>query len=90
MPTYKVVLFHSISDIPQQQYMNEQKRAIQNSISNLEVEVADSTDFRLALYSSIPNRMPAVLILKDGARMQIKHAKLGHPEAVNWIRAVTQ
>lgn len=90
MPSYKVVLFHDISNVPQQQYMTEQMNAIKNSFPDLTVELANSTDSRLALYSNISQRMPCIMVFKDNARMQVKHAKLQHPEAINWIRTFTQ
>lgn len=90
MPTYKVVLFYDTTDVPQQQYMKEQMNAIKNSLPELSVELAPSTDFRLALYSTIPQRMPCIMIFKNDARMQTKHAKLQHPEAINWIRSRIQ
>ena len=88
MPTYKIVLFHDISDIPQQQYMNEQKNAIINSFPDVTVELANSADPRLALYSNISQRMPCIMVFKGEARMQVKHEKLGHPEAINWVRSL--
>lgn len=90
MPSYKVVLFHDVSDIPQQQYMKEQQEAIKNLLPEITVELVDSTDPRLALYSTIAQRMPCVMIFKDNARMQVKHAKLQHSEAINWIRSRVQ
>jgi hypothetical protein len=86
MAQYKVVLF---SDSISQQYMTEQQEAINNALPTLETELANSDDARLALYSTTPTRMPAILILKDNARMQIRHAKLSHTDAINWISART-
>jgi len=85
MATYSVVLFYAESDDTQQQYMTEQQSAIQKAHPTLSVEVVSSTDSRLSLYGKYPERTPCILILKNGARMQAKHAKLQHTEAINWI-----
>lgn len=90
MPTYSLVLFYDISNIPQKLYMEEQRRAIVNSFPDLTVEVVDSTDVRLSLYSTTPQRVPCLMIFKNNARMQTKHAKLQHSEAINWVRAFIQ
>lgn len=82
MPTYKVVLF---SDSIHQQYMIEQEQAIKKATPQVETELAESTDSRLALFSNTPQRMPCIMIFKDGARMQTKHAKRSHSEIVNWV-----
>lgn len=85
MPTYKCVLF---SDSIHQQYMIDQELAINNAIPQVATEQATHEDARLALFSTTPTRMPALLILKDGARMQIKHAKRSHEEIVAWIQSI--
>ena len=85
MPNYKVVLF---SDSIHQQYMIDQELAINDALPEVSTEQADYTDSRLALYSPTPTRMPALLVLKDGARMQIKHAKRTHEEIVTWIQSI--
>jgi len=87
MPTYKVVLFHDVANIPEKQYMSEQKNAIQNSLPSLTVELANSGDARLAKYTTNPTRMPCIIVFKDDARMAVKHAKLKHPDVINWIKA---
>lgn len=89
MPTYSVVIFYDKTNIPQKQYMTEQHHAIKNTFPNLTTELTDSDDSRLTLYSTLPQRMPALMVFKDGARMQTKHAKIAHTEAINWIRALT-
>jgi hypothetical protein len=85
MPSYKVVLF---SDSIHQQYMIDQELAINNALPQVTTEQATHEDARLALYSTIPTRMPALLVLKDGARLQIRHAKRGHDEIVTWIKSI--
>ena len=76
------------SDSIHQQYMIDQEQAINNAIPQVATEQATHEDARLALYSTTPTRMPALLILKDGARMQIKHAKRSHEEIVTWIQSI--
>jgi hypothetical protein len=83
MPNYKVVLF---TDSVHQQYMTEQQQAINSSLPDLPVEVVDYTDSRFAAFSD-KNRVPCIMIFKDEARMQTKHSKLSHSEALNWITA---
>ena len=85
MPSYKVVLF---SDSLTQQYMSEQEQAINISIPEVTTELAGSDDARLALYSKTPTRMPCLMIFKDGARMQTKHAKRDHNQVVTWIKTI--
>lgn len=85
MPSYKCVLF---SDSIHQQYMIDQELAINDALPDVTTEQADYTDSRLALYSTTPTRMPCLMIFKDGARMQIKHAKRGHDEIVTWIQSI--
>ena len=85
MPTYKVVLF---SDSIHQQYMNEQQRAINNALPEVTTEVANHEDSRLALYAKHPTRMPCIMIFKDDARMQSRHAKRSHDEIVAWIQSI--
>ena len=87
MPTYKVVLF---SDSIHQQYMNEQQRAINNALPEVATETANHEDSRLALYAKHPTRMPCIMIFKDDARMQVKHARRGHDEIVTWVRSCVQ
>ena len=85
MPTYKCVLF---SDSIHQQYMIDQELAINLAIPQVATEQATHEDARLALYSTTPTRMPALLILKDGAKMQTQHAKRSHEEIVAWIQSI--
>jgi hypothetical protein len=85
MPNYKCVLF---SDSIHQQYMIDQELAINDALPDVTTEQADYTDSRLALYSTTPTRVPALIVFKDGARMQIKHAKRGHDEIVTWIQSI--
>jgi hypothetical protein len=85
MPSYKVVLF---SDSIHQQYMINQEQAINLALPQVATEQATHEDARLALYSTTPNRVPALLVLKDGARMQVKHAKRSHEEIVAWIQSI--
>ena len=85
MPSYKLVLF---SDNINQQYMSEQKKAIENAIPSLVTELSDSDDSRLALYAKHPNRMPCLMLFKDDARMQSRHTKRSHEEIINWIKTI--
>ena len=85
MPNYKIVLF---SDPVTTQYMKEQEQAINNAIPNITTEQATHEDSRLQLYSNKSSRMPCLIIFKDGAKMQIKHAKRNHSEIISWIKYV--
>jgi len=76
------------SDSIHQQYMIDQELAINLAIPQVATEQATHEDARLALYSTTPTRMPALLILKDGAKMQTKHAKRSHEEIVTWIQSI--
>lgn len=76
------------SDSIHQQYMIDQERAINLALPEVTTEQAEYTDSRLALYSPTPTRVPAIIIFKDGARLQVKHAKRGHDEIVTWIKAI--
>ena len=81
MPNYKVVLF---TDSIHQSYMNTQKEAIENALPDVSIELVDYTDSRLSLYGN-SQRVPCIMIFKDGQRMQSRHSKLSHAEAINWI-----
>ena len=83
MPNYKVVLF---TDSIHQQYMTEQQEAIKKAFPDLTVELVDYTDSRFALYGT-KQRVPCIMTFKGDARMQSKHAKLQHVEAVAWVRS---
>ena len=67
--------------------MIEQQEAINNAISTVTSELVDNTDSRLAHFST-KQRVPCVMIFKDGARMQSKHSKIAHHEMINWIKGV--
>jgi hypothetical protein len=90
MAIYKAVFFYDVNDSTQQQYMTEQMNATKNSLPDLAVELVDSNDPRLALYSSKGSRVPCIMIFKGDARMQAKHAKLSHEVAINWIQSRVQ
>jgi len=85
MPSYKCVLF---SDSVTKQYMIDQELAINHALPDVTTEQASSDDSRLALYSKIPTRMPCLMIFKDGARMQTKHAKRDHDQIITWIKTI--
>ena len=85
MPSYKCVLF---SDSVTKQYMIDQELAINHALPDVVTEQAEANDARLALYSKTPTRMPCLMIFKDGARMQTKHAKRDHDQIVTWIKTV--
>lgn len=68
--------------------MIDQELAINLALPQVTTEQADYTDSRLALYSPTPTRVPCLMIFKDGARMQVKHAKRGHDEIVTWIQSI--
>jgi len=76
------------SDSIHQQYMIDQELAINLALPQVTTEQADYTDSRLALYSPTPTRVPAIIIFKDGARLQVKHAKRGHDKIVTWIQSI--
>lgn len=90
MATYKAVFFYDVNDPTQQQYMTEQMNATKNSLPDLAVELVDSNDSRLTLFSAKGSRVPCIMIFKGGARMQAKHAKLQHDAAINWIQSRVQ
>jgi len=68
--------------------MIKQEQAINLALPQVTTEQAKSDDSRLALYSKTPTRMPCLMIFKDGARMQTKHAKRDHEEIVTWIKSI--
>ena len=84
MSTYSVLIF---TDSVHKQYMTEQQKAIDNAISKVTSELVNHTDSRHAHFST-KQRVPCVMIFKDGARMQAKHSKISHDEMINWIKGV--
>ena len=89
MPSYKVILFRSDDDTTQQQYLNIQASAISNALPDVEIEQAVASDVRFKRFSPKAPRCPALVLLKDGARVRARHAKISHDEAVAWVREVT-
>jgi len=84
MTTFKIVLF---TDSVHQQYMMEQEQAINNALPDITTELVDYTDSRLALYST-KQRVPCIMIFKNDARMQSKHSKISHADAITWITSL--
>lgn len=89
MPSYKVLLFSGVDDTMQQQYMNLQGEAITNALPHVEIEQALSNDSRFRKLSKKAPRTPALVLLKDGARVRARHSKISHDEAVRWVREAT-
>ncbi len=81
MPNYKVVLF---TDSIHQSYMTSQKEAMKKALPDLSIELVDHTDSRLTLFAT-SKRVPCIMIFKEDARMEAKHAKLSHADATNWV-----
>jgi hypothetical protein len=90
MPTYKIVLFADDSQPTQVQYMKNQKKAIEDAIPDLVVEEANQNDARLKRHSkqARANRLPAILVLKDDFKVQIKNFKLDNSQVIAWIKGI--
>jgi hypothetical protein len=90
MPTYKIVLFADDSQPTQVQYMKNQKKAIEDAIPDLVVEEANQNDARLKRHSlrSRANRLPAILVLKDDFKVQIRNFKLDNSQVIAWIKGI--
>ena len=65
----------------------EQEQAINNALPDITTELVDYTDSRLALYST-KQRIPCIMIFKNDARMQSKHSKISHADAITWITSL--
>jgi len=90
MPTYKIVLFADDSQPTQVQYMKNQRKAIEDAIPDLVVEETNQNDPRLKRYSlrSRANRLPAILVLKDDFKVQIRNFKLDNSQVIAWIKGI--
>ena len=90
MPTYKIVLFADDSQPTQIQYMKNQKKAIEDAIPDLVVEEANQNDARLKRHSkqARANRLPAILVLKDDFKVQIRNFKLDNSQVIAWIKGI--
>jgi hypothetical protein len=90
MPTYKIVLFADDSQPTQVQYMKNQRKAIEDAIPALVVEETNQDDPRLKRYSlrSRANRLPAILVLKDDFKVQIRNFKLDNSQVIAWIKGI--
>ena len=91
MPTYKIVLFADESQPTQVQYMKNQRKAIEEAIPDLVVEEANQNDARLKRHSkqARANRLPAILVLKDDFKVQIRNFKLDNSQVIAWIKGIT-
>jgi len=90
MQTYKIVLFADDSQPTQVQYMKNQKKAIEDAIPDLVVEEANQNDARLKRHSkqARANRLPAILVLKDDFKVQIRNFKLDNSQVIAWIKGI--
>ena len=81
----KLLVFSNSSDLVNTEYMQKQLDAISITFSELEVEHVNENDPRLALYTTITNRFPCIMMFKDGARKKVVHAKFTEQAFVEWV-----
>lgn len=81
----KILAFSYSGDPVNTEYLQKQLDAICITFSELEVEHVNETDPRLALYSTITNRFPCLMMFKDGARKRVTHAKFTERDFVEWV-----
>jgi len=70
--------------------MKNQRKAIEEAIPDLVVEEANQNDPRLKRHSkqSRANRLPAMLVLKDDFKVQIRNFKLDNSQVITWIKGI--
>lgn len=88
MASYSIVLFHSLNQATEKKYNEILKVAIENSISDLQVDLSNSTDSRLQKYAKKGPRCPCMIIFKDGHKVTSRHGKYNDAEVINWIKNV--
>jgi hypothetical protein len=84
--SHKIIGFAHSSDAKLTAYVAKQLQAISNEYPDVVIEQADEDSELLYRYSSIPNRFPCFMILKNGACKNYVHAKYPTNELLNWVR----
>ena len=81
----KILAFSYSGDPINTEYLQKQLDAICITFPELEVELVNENDPRLALYSKTPERFPCIMMFRDGARKKVVHAKFNEREFVEWV-----
>jgi len=81
----KILAFSYSGDIPNIGYMQKQLDAISILFPEVEIEHVDETDPRLALYTATPERLPCIMMFKNGVRKQVTHAKFSERDFIEWV-----
>ena len=70
-------------------YIKNQLNAIKNSCPDLEIELADETDSRLArLKPEISELLPLYIIYKNGVYKTHHSGKFDNTQIINWLNSV--
>lgn len=81
----KILVFSLSSDIVNTEYMQKQLDAISILFPEVEIEHVNENDARLALYTTITNRFPCIMMFRDGARKKVVHAKFNERDFIEWV-----
>jgi len=81
--SHKLVGF---ADSQTSSYIQSQLQSIANDISDLETEFANEGDSRLQRYCKKPDRLPCLMVFKNGVHLNHVHAKFNAKEALAWVR----
>lgn len=81
----KILAFSDSSDLVNTEYLQKQLDAISIIFPEVEIEHVNENDARLALYSDTPNRLPCIMMFRDGARKRVTHAKFNERDFVEWV-----
>ena len=85
---HKIVGF-AISNSNNLSYIKNQLDAIKNSFPNLEIEVSDETDLRLArLKLKASNLFPLYIIYKNGVYKMHRSGKYDNTQIIDWLNTV--
>ena len=82
---HKIVAFSDSNDLVNTEYMQTQLDAISITFPEVEIEHVNENDPRLALYSDTPDRLPCLMMFKNGARKRVTHAKFTERDFVEWV-----
>ena len=81
----KLVAFYYVEDSAMKQFLQSQLQSVNNIYTDLETELVDSTDSRMSLYASKPDRFPTFILFKNNVRKNQLQAKVNNNVLFNWL-----
>ena len=81
----KILAISLSSDIVNTEYLQKQLDAISIIFPEVQIEHVNESDPRFALYTTKTDRFPCLIMLRDGARKKVTHAKFTERDFVEWV-----